>query len=379
MIVKGSNMKKIRVLSVFGTRPDAVKMCPLILALRRDERMESLVCVTAQHREMLDQVLDRFGVRPDYDLNIMKPRQTLTTITQSILEKLEPVLTEAKPDIVLVHGDTTTSFVAALCAFYQKVPVGHVEAGLRTGDRYSPYPEEMNRRLTGRLATLHFAPTELNRRNLEAEGITEGVTVTGNTVIDSMKYTVRPDYAFEDETLRGIDFSKEKYVLLTAHRRENLGKPMENICRAVIRLIEANPELHIIWPVHLNPAVRETVYHFLKDVPRVTLLEPTNVMDTHNLMSKCAFVMTDSGGIQEEATAVGVPTLVLRTETERPEGVETGILRLVGVEEDVIVETAGKLLSDPAFYASMAGAQNPYGDGFASERIIDAIAAWKGM
>ena len=379
MIVKGSNMKKIRVLSVFGTRPDAVKMCPLVLALQRDERMESLVCVTAQHREMLDQVLDRFGVRPDYDLNIMKPRQTLTTITQSILEKLEPVLTEAKPDIVLVHGDTTTSFVAALCAFYQKIPVGHVEAGLRTGDRYSPYPEEMNRRLTGRLATLHFAPTELNRRNLEAEGITEGVTVTGNTVIDSMKYTVRPDYAFEDETLRGIDFSKEKYVLLTAHRRENLGKPMENICRAVIRLIEANPELHIIWPVHLNPAVRETVYHFLKDMPRVTLLEPTNVMDTHNLMSKCAFVMTDSGGIQEEATAVGVPTLVLRTETERPEGVETGILRLVGVEEDVIVETAGKLLSDPAFYASMAGAQNPYGDGFASERIIDAIAAWKGM
>ena len=372
-------MKKIRVLSVFGTRPDAVKMCPLVLALQKDERMESLVCVTAQHREMLDQVLDRFNVKPDYDLNIMKPRQTLTTITQSILEKLEPVLTQTQPDIVLVHGDTSTSFVAALCAFYQKIPVGHVEAGLRTGDRYSPFPEEMNRRLTGRLATLHFAPTELNRKNLAAEGITEGVVVTGNTVIDAMRYTVRPDYAFEDPALRAIDFTDGKYVLLTAHRRENLGRPMENICRAVKRLIETNPELHVIWPVHLNPVVRETAYGLLGDTPRVSLLEPTNVTDTHNLMSRCAFVMTDSGGIQEEATAVGVPTLVLRTETERPEGVETGILRLVGVEEDAIVESAGRLLSDPEFYASMAGAKNPYGDGYASERIIDAIATWKGV
>ena len=372
-------MKKIRVLSVFGTRPDAVKMCPLVLSLRKDSRMESLVCVTAQHREMLDQVLECFGVVPDYDLNIMKPRQTLITITQSILEKLDPVLEETSPDIVLVHGDTSTSFVSALCAFYRKLPVGHVEAGLRTGDRYSPYPEEMNRRLTGRLATLHFAPTELNRRNLEAEGITEGVTVTGNTVIDAMKYTVRPDYTFEDAALQAIDFTAGRYVLLTAHRRENLGEPMENICRAVLRLIEQFPELHIIWPVHLNPVVRETAYGFLKDTDRVTLLEPTSVMDTHNLMSKCAFVMTDSGGIQEEATAVGVPTLVLRTETERPEGVETGILRLVGVKEDAIVQTAARLLSDPVFYASMAGAKNPYGDGFASERIIDAIAAWKGV
>ncbi len=370
-------MNKIRVLSVFGTRPDAVKMCPLVLALQRDPRTESIVCVTAQHREMLDAVLDRFGVTPDYDLNIMKPRQTLTTITENILEKLEPVLTEAKPDIVLVHGDTSTSFVAALCAFYQKIPVGHVEAGLRTGDRYSPFPEEMNRRLTGRIATLHFAPTELNRKNLAAEGITEGVTVTGNTVIDSMKYTVRPDYVFEDAALRDIDFTSGKYVLLTAHRRENLGRPMENICRAVRTLVERFPELRIIWPVHLNPVVRETAYGMLGNVPHVKLLEPTNVMDTHNLMSKCAFVMTDSGGIQEEATAVGVPTLVLRTETERPEGVDTGILRLVGVEEAAIVETASRLLSDPDFYASMAGAKNPYGDGFASERIIDAIAAWR--
>ncbi|MDY5015134.1 MAG: UDP-N-acetylglucosamine 2-epimerase (non-hydrolyzing), partial [Eubacteriales bacterium] len=245
-------MSKIRLLSVFGTRPDAIKMCPLVLALDRDERTESIVCVTAQHREMLDQVLGCFGVRPDYDLNIMKPRQTLTTITEAILEKLEPVLTDAAPDIVLVHGDTSTSFVAALCAFYQKIPVGHVEAGLRTFDRYSPFPEEMNRRLTGRLATLHFAPTELNRENLAREGITDGVTVTGNTVIDSMKYTVREDYTFEDETLRGIDFADGKTVLLTAHRRENLGAPMENICRAVQRLIARYPELRVIWPVHLN-------------------------------------------------------------------------------------------------------------------------------
>ncbi len=372
-------MNKIRVLSVFGTRPDAIKMCPLVLALKRDERTESIVCVTAQHREMLDQVLERFGVKPDYDLNIMKPRQTLTTITQSILEKLEPVLTESAPDIVLVHGDTTTSFVAALCAFYQKIPVGHVEAGLRTFDRYSPFPEEMNRRLTGRLATLHFAPTELNRENLAREGIADGVTVTGNTVIDSMRYTVRGNYVFTDDALKNIDFSDGKYVLLTAHRRENLGRPMENICRAVLRLVGRYPELHVIWPVHLNPAVRETVYGMLAHTPRVTLLEPTNVMDTHNLMAKCAFVMTDSGGIQEEATAVGVPTLVLRTETERPEGLATGILKLVGVEEDAIYDTASRLLSDTAFYASMAGAKNPYGDGFASERIIDAICAWKGV
>ena len=350
-------MSKIRVLSVFGTRPDAIKMCPLVLALDRDERTESIVCVTAQHREMLDQVLGCFGVRPDYDLNIMKPRQTLTTITEAILEKLEPVLTGAAPDIVLVHGDTSTSFVAALCAFYQKIPVGHVEAGLRTFDRYSPFPEEMNRRLTGRLATLHFAPTELNRENLAREGITDGVTVTGNTVIDSMKYTVREDYTFEDETLRGIDFADGKTVLLTAHRRENLGVPMENICRAVQRLIARYPELRVIWPVHLNPAVRETAFGMLRGLPRVTLIEPTNVVDTHNLMAKCAFVMTDSGGIQEEATAVGVPTLVLRTETERPEGLDTGILKLVGVEEDAIFDTASRLLSDPAFYASMAGAK----------------------
>lgn len=370
-------MKPVRVLSVFGTRPDAVKMCPLVLALQKDPRTESLVCVTAQHREMLDSVLERFHVTPDYDLNIMKPRQSLYTITSAILEKLEPVLIEAKPDIVLVHGDTSTSFVAALCAFYQKIPVGHVEAGLRTYDRYSPFPEEMNRRLTGRIAELHFAPTTLNRENLAREGITDGVVITGNTVIDAMKYTVRENYVFHDKTLADIDFAGGRYVLVTAHRRENLGVPMGNICRAIKRLVTENPELRVIWPVHLNPAVRETVYPLLGELPQVSLLEPTDITDTHNLMAKCSFVMTDSGGIQEEATAVGVPTLVLRTETERPEGLDTGILKLVGVEEDAIYETASRLIHDAAFYQSMAGAANPYGDGFASERIVDAIVRWK--
>ncbi|MBE6928684.1 MAG: UDP-N-acetylglucosamine 2-epimerase (non-hydrolyzing) [Ruminococcaceae bacterium] len=370
-------MKPVRVMSVFGTRPDAIKMCPLVLALEKDSRTESIVCLSAQHREMLDQVIRRFGVKPDYDLNIMKPRQTLYSITNDLLTGLEPVLAEAKPDIVLVHGDTSTCFVAALAAFYAKIPVGHVEAGLRTYDRYSPFPEEMNRCLVGRIATLHFAPTELNRENLAREGLTENVVITGNTVIDSMKYTVREDYRFENEVLASLDFSAGRYVLLTAHRRENLGEPLRNICRAARRLAAEYPDLHIIYPVHLNPAVREIVYAELGDVERIHLIEPTDVVDNHNLMAKCTFVMTDSGGIQEEATAVGVPTLVLRTETERPEGLSTGILRLVGVDENVIHDTAAKLLSDRDFYDAMAHAANPYGDGFASERIIDAIVAWK--
>jgi len=370
-------MKPVRVMSVFGTRPDAIKMCPLVLALEKDPRTESIVCLSAQHREMLDQVIQRFGVKPDYDLNIMKPRQTLYSITNDLLSGLEPVLAEAKPDIVLVHGDTSTCFVAALASFYAKIPVGHVEAGLRTYDRYSPFPEEMNRCLVGRLATLHFAPTELNRDNLAREGLTENVFITGNTVIDSMKYTVREDYRFENETLASMDFSKGRFVLMTAHRRENIGEPLRNICRAARRLVEEHDDLQLIYPVHLNPAVREIVFAELGNIPRIHLIDPTDVVDNHNLMAKCTFVMTDSGGIQEEATAVGVPTLVLRTETERPEGLSTGILRLVGVDEQVIYETASKLLNDQAFYDEMAHAANPYGDGFASERIIDAIVSWK--
>ena len=370
-------MKPVRVMSVFGTRPDAIKMCPLVLALEKDPRTESIVCLSAQHREMLDQVIQRFGVKPDYDLNIMKPRQTLYSITNDLLSGLEPVLAEAKPDIVLVHGDTSTCFVAALASFYAKIPVGHVEAGLRTYDRYSPFPEEMNRCLVGRLATLHFAPTELNRDNLAREGLTENVFITGNTVIDSMKYTVREDYRFENETLASMDFSKGRFVLMTAHRRENIGEPLRNICRAARRLVEEHDDLQLIYPVHLNPAVREIVFAELGNIPRIHLIDPTDVVDNHNLMAKCTFVMTDSGGIHEEATAVGVPTLVLRTETERPEGLSTGILRLVGVDEQVIYETASKLLNDQAFYDEMAHAANPYGDGFASERIIDAIVSWK--
>jgi len=370
-------MKPVRVMSVFGTRPDAIKMCPLVLALEKDPRTESIVCLSAQHREMLDQVIQRFGVKPDYDLNIMKPRQTLYSITNDLLSGLEPVLAEAKPDIVLVHGDTSTCFVAALASFYAKIPVGHVEAGLRTYDRYSPFPEEMNRCLVGRLATLHFAPTELNRDNLAREGLTENVFITGNTVIDSMKYTVREDYRFENETLASMDFSKGRFVLMTAHRRENIGEPLRNICRAARRLVEEHDDLQLIYPVHLNPAVREIVFAELGNIPRIHLIDPTDVVDNHNLMATCTFFMTDSGGIQEEATAVGVPTLVLRTETERPEGLSTGILRLVGVDEQVIYETASKLLNDQAFYDEMAHAANPYGDGFASERIIDAIVSWK--
>ncbi|NLD86635.1 MAG: UDP-N-acetylglucosamine 2-epimerase (non-hydrolyzing) [Clostridiales bacterium] len=366
-------MRKIKVMSIFGTRPDAIKMCPLVIELQKRPEIQSIVCLTAQHRQMLDQVMDIFGVKADYDLDIMKERQTLHTITTGILLGLEKVLKDAKPDIVLVHGDTTTSFVASLAAFYEKIPVGHVEAGLRTFDKYSPYPEEMNRRLTGRIATYHYAPTELNRSNLAAEGITENVFVTGNTVIDSMKYTVRDGYEYNNKFLRSIDFSDGKYVLLTAHRRENLGQGIENICNAVKRLVSDSPELHIVWPVHLNPVVRETVFPMLGDVPRVHLLEPTDVTDNHNLMSKCYFVMTDSGGIQEEATAIGVPTLVLRTETERPEGLDTGILKLAGVDTEVIYSLASELMRDKALYEKMAKAANPYGDGHASERIANAI------
>jgi len=368
-------MKKIKVMSIFGTRPDSIKMCPLVLELQKRPEIESIVCLTAQHRQMLDQVMEIFNVKSDYDLDIMKERQTLHTITTGILLGLEKVLKEAKPDIVLVHGDTTTSFVASLAAFYEKIPVGHVEAGLRSHDKYSPYPEEMNRLLTGRIATYHFAPTELNVKNLAAEGVTENVFITGNTVIDSMKYTIQENYTYKNEFLRNIDFSDGKYVLLTAHRRENLGRGIENICDAVLRLINEFPELHIIWPVHLNPAVRETVYPRLGGNDRIHLLEPTDVTDNHNLMSKCYFVMTDSGGIQEEATAIGVPTLVLRTETERPEGLDTGILKLAGVETDVIYNLARELLCDKEVYDKMAKAANPYGDGHASERIADAIIA----
>ena len=366
----------MKVMSVFGTRPEAIKMCPLVKKLEETEGIESVVCLTGQHREMLQQVIDIFGTNVKYNLDIMKPRQTLTTITSSILEKIEPVLIEEKPDIVLVHGDTTTSFVVALAAFYQQIPVGHVEAGLRTYDKYSPFPEEMNRNLTGKIADLHFAPTENNRKNLEREAITKNVFVTGNTVIDAFQTTVKPDYQYKDETLRSLDFTGKRCVLMTAHRRENLGQPLENICNAVKRLAEKYEDLVFVYPVHLNPAVRDTAERILGDVQNVYLIPPVDVEDMHNIMDRSFLVMTDSGGLQEEAPSCGVPVLVLRTETERPEAVEAGTVKVVGVDEDVIFNEAVNLIDNPSEYEKMAHAANPYGDGHASERIIAKMLEW---
>ena len=365
--------KKIRVMSVFGTRPEAIKMCPLVLELQKHPEVESIVCLTGQHRQMLDQVMEVFGVKADYDLNIMRPQQTLTTITADVLTKMEPVLKECKPDIVLVHGDTTTSTAAALAALYQQIPVGHVEAGLRTFNKYSPYPEEMNRCITGRIATYHFAPTRLNESNLRKEGVTENVYITGNTVIDAFQTTVREDFEFTTPELTETDFNDGRLVLMTAHRRENLGEPLENICRAVKRLIEDYPDIKVVYPVHLNPKVRETVFSILGGTDRAILIDPIDVQEMHNLMARSYLVMTDSGGLQEEAPACGVPVLVLRTETERPEAVEAGTVKVVGVDEDVIYKNAVELLTSKNSYDSMAKAVNPYGDGHASERITARI------
>ncbi len=367
----------IKVMSVFGTRPEAVKMCPLVLELQRHSDIESIVCLTGQHREMLDQVLRVFGIQAQYDLNIMRPGQTLTAITSSVLEGVEKVLVKEKPDLVLVHGDTTTSFAAALAAFYQQVPVGHVEAGLRTYDKYSPFPEEINRSLIGRIAELHFAPTEHNKENLNRENIKENVFVTGNTVIDAFQTTVKPDYIFKDRTLRKLDFKKKRCVLVTAHRRENLGSPLENICHAIRRLADRYKDMVFVYPVHLNPAVRKTADQALGDLANVYLIPPVDVEDMHNVMSRSYLVMTDSGGLQEEAPACGLPVLVLRTETERPEAVEAGTVKVTGVSEEAIFQEAVNLIERPVEYKKMAKAVNPYGDGHASERIVKAVVGWK--
>lgn len=366
-------MKKIKVMSVFGTRPEAAKMCPLVRVMSEDSAFESVVCLTGQHREMLHQVTDFFGVKADYDLDIMKPNQTITSITSDVLRELGSVLEEASPDLVLVHGDTTTSFAAALAAFYHKIPVGHVEAGLRTHDRYSPYPEEMNRCLTARLATYHYAPTVNNRENLNREGIRENIYVTGNTVLDAFKYTVRDNYRFMNPQLAELDFTHGRYMLLTAHRRENLGEGIENICRATLRIVESHPDLYVIYPVHLNPAVRNTVFPLLSGHPRILLVDPLELTDMHNLMGRASLCMTDSGGLQEEVPAFGVPVLVLRSETERPEAVDAGTVRVVGTDVENIVREADKLLCDRNAYEAMAHAVNPYGDGHASERIVGHI------
>ena len=366
----------IKVMSVFGTRPEAIKMCPLVKEMEKYSQIESVVCLTGQHKEMLQQVIDIFEITVKYDLDIMRPRQTLTSITTSVLEGLEYVLTEEKPDIVLVHGDTSTSTAAALAAFYQQIPVGHVEAGLRTFDKYSPFPEEMNRSLTARIADIHFAPTENNKCNLQKENITRNIHVTGNTVIDAFQTTVKENYKFKDENIRTIDLSQKRCILITAHRRENQGEPLEHICFAVKRLVETFQDIEVVYPVHMNPLVRDTVNRILGDVDRVHLVHPLDVEDMHNLMSKSYLVMTDSGGLQEEAPACGVPVLVLRTETERPEAVEAGTVKVVGVEEDDIYENAKTLLTDSVEYSKMAKAVNPYGDGHASQRIIKAILEW---
>ena len=365
-------MADIRVLSVFGTRPEAIKMSPLALELARREHIDPQVCVTAQHREMLDGVLSVFGVAPDYDLDIMRPGQTLADITSRVLSGLGGVFESARPDLVLVHGDTTTTFAAALAAFYAKIPCGHVEAGLRTFDRWSPYPEEMNRRLAGQLCTLHFAPTARNAENLRREGVEGGVFVTGNTVIDALAYTARGE-GFSSGELRALDFAGRRVITLTCHRRENYGRPMENIFAAVREIAERHPEVLIVYPVHLSPAVRECAARLLGGVANIALIEPLDAVDMHRLMARSYLVMTDSGGIQEEAPALGKPVLVLRRETERPEAVEAGTVALAGTETADIVRLAETLLADGAAYARMAHAVNPYGDGHACRRIADAI------
>ncbi|MFA6940929.1 MAG: UDP-N-acetylglucosamine 2-epimerase (non-hydrolyzing) [Clostridiaceae bacterium] len=366
-------MKKLKIMTIFGTRPEAIKMAPLILELSKFPEIESKVIVTAQHREMLDQVLNIFNIKPDYDLNIMKSKQSLTSITSSVLTGLEKIFNEESPDLVLVHGDTTTTFAASLASFYKKIKVGHVEAGLRTFDKYFPYPEEMNRKLTGQIADIHFSPTKNAKDNLLREGIDENsIFITGNTVIDAMKYTVKDGYVFNNDELNKIDYSK-KVIMVTAHRRENWGVGIENICRALKKILEENKDTHIVYLVHLNPIVKDVVYKYLGDCRQVTLLPPLDINETHNLMNKCHMIMTDSGGLQEEAPHLGKPVLVLRDVTERPEAVTKGTVKLVGTDIDTIVNEANNILKDEVSYDKMSKSINPYGDGEASKRIKDAI------
>jgi UDP-N-acetylglucosamine 2-epimerase len=367
-------MNKVKVMTVFGTRPEAIKMAPLALELAKRPEFEAVCCVTAQHREMLDSVLDIFGLRPDYDLNVMEPRQTLSTITSKCLNGMDRVLEAAKPDLVLVHGDTSTTFAGALAAFYHKIPVGHVEAGLRTYDKWSPFPEEVNRKLVGAIADLHFCPTVSNRNNLAQENITNGVFLTGNTVIDALQTTVVKDFHFSDVDLNRLDYINQKVILVTCHRRENYGQPMTNIMTALRRVADTFPETELVYPVHLSPVVQEAAHKYLDNHPRIHLIAPLSVDEMHNLMARCHLVMTDSGGLQEEAPALGKPVLVLRRETERPEAVAAGTVRLAGVEEETIFQMAAQLLSNREEYDKMAHAANPYGDGRACCRIADAVA-----
>jgi len=373
-------MKRPVILTIFGTRPEAIKMAPLVKAVGNSDELVSKVCVTAQHRQMLDQVLDIFDIDPDYDLNIMKEGQTLSGITNLVLDGVEKVLRELKPDMVLVHGDTTTTFAAALAAFYCKIPVGHVEAGLRTYDKYFPFPEEMNRKLTGCIADIHFSPTRNNFNNLVREGINpDNIFITGNTAIDALKSTVSDDYEFENELLKKINYREKRIIAVTAHRRENLGQPLRNICYALKEIKQKYDDIEIVYPVHLNPLVQGPVKDILGEMPGVHLTEPVQVLDMHNLLARSYLVLTDSGGLQEEAPSLGKPVLVLRNETERPEAVEAGTVKVIGTEKDNIVRETFRLLDDESEYRRMAHSVNPYGDGHASERIVEAIRYWFGL
>lgn len=371
-------MKKIKVMTVFGTRPEAIKMAPLVLELQKQsQRFEAITTVSAQHREMLDQVLDVFHIKPDYDLNIMHARQTLTDITSNVLINLDKILKEAKPDIVLVHGDTTTTFAASVAAFYNQIPIGHVEAGLRTWEKYSPYPEEMNRQMTDAMTDLYFAPTNQSKANLLKENHKEdNIYITGNTAIDALKQTVDKEYHHDILDKVSPD---NKLILLTMHRRENQGEPMRRVFKVIREVVESREDVEVIYPVHLSPAVQEAAKEILGNTERIHLISPLDVVDFHNLAARSYFIMTDSGGVQEEAPSLGKPVLVLRDTTERPEGVEAGTLKLVGTESEKVKKEMEELLDNDAEYQRMAQAKNPYGDGKASERILDAIAYYFGV
>lgn len=363
-------MKKVML--VFGTRPEAIKMCPLVNELKKRQSIETIVCVTGQHRQMLDQVLEAFSVVPDYDLSIMKDKQTLFDVTVNILERIKTVLEEVKPDVVLVHGDTSTTFVTALACFYLQIPVGHVEAGLRTYNIYSPYPEEFNRQAVSIISQYNFAPTELSKQNLLKEGKDpESIYVTGNTAIDALKTTVRADYTHPE--LEWADASR--LIMITAHRRENLGEPMRHMFKAIRRVMDEHPDVKAIYPIHMNPVVREIAQEYLGDDDRIHIIEPLDVLDFHNFLSRSYLILTDSGGIQEEAPSLGKPVLVMRDTTERPEGIAAGTLKLVGTEEETIYKEFSRLLSDKDEYEAMSKASNPYGDGHACERIADILDA----
>ena len=371
-------MKKIKVMTVFGTRPEAIKMAPLVLELQKQsQRFEAITTVSAQHREMLDQVLDIFHIKPDYDLNIMHARQTLTDITSNVLINLDKILKEAKPDIVLVHGDTTTTFAASVAAFYNQIPIGHVEAGLRTWEKYSPYPEEMNRQMTDAMTDLYFAPTNQSKANLLKENHKEdNIFITGNTAIDALKQTVDKEYHHDILDKVSPD---NKLILLTMHRRENQGEPMRRVFKVIREVVESREDVEVIYPVHLSPVVQEVAKEILGNTERIHLISPLDVVDFHNLAARSYFIMTDSGGVQEEAPSLGKPVLVLRDTTERPEGVEAGTLKLVGTESEKVKKEMEELLDNDAEYQRMAQAKNPYGDGKASERILDAIAYYFGV